>query len=99
MDPSWKEQKAKADARYATTNSQADVANNLKRLASKRSDVFDPVTGQAISEEELARSKRAAIHSFDGNPDGKSQAHMNHMQSVNVEEQIRTIHQRFAEKK
>ena len=40
-----------------------------------------------------------AIHSFDGNPDGKSQAHINHLQTVNVEEQIRAIHQKFAEKK
>lgn len=100
LDPRWKEQKAKAESRYATTNlSTADVANNLKRLASQRTDVFDSVTGQPISEEEQARRKKAAIHSFDGNPDGKSQAHINHLQTVNVEEQIRAIHQKFAEKK
>lgn len=100
LDPRWKEQKAKAESRYATTNlSTADVANNLKRLASQRSDVFDSVTGQPISEEEQARRKKVAIHSFDGNPDGKSQAHINHLQTVNVEEQIRAIHQKFAEKK
>ena len=100
MDPRWKEQKAKAEVRYAASNvSHADVANNLKRLASQRSDVFDPVTGQAITEDELARRKKAAIHSFDGNPEGKSQAHLNHLQSVNVEEQIRAIHQKFADKK
>lgn len=63
LDPRWKEQKAKADARYATTNiSTADVANNLKRLASQRTDVFDPVTGQALSEDELARRKKATAH-------------------------------------
>ncbi|KAL3302011.1 spliceosome-associated-protein [Colletotrichum asianum] len=100
LDPQWKDQRAKAEARYATTNlSTADVANNLKRLASQRSDVFDGVTGQPMSEEELARRKKAAIHSFDGNPDGKSQAHINHLHSLNVEEQIRAIHQRFADKK
>ena len=77
--------------------SHADVANNLKRLASQRSDVFDPTTGQVISEDELARRKRAAINSFDGNPDGKGQPP--HMQSVNVEEQIRAIHQKFADRK
>merc|ERR1711939_1280238 len=67
LDPRWKEQKAKADSRYATTNlSTQDVANNLKRLASQRSDLFDGVTGQPIiSEEELARRKKAAT-SYDG---------------------------------
>ncbi|POR35070.1 Splicing factor 3A subunit 1 [Tolypocladium paradoxum] len=100
LDPSWKEQKAKAESRYAHSNiSHADVANNLKRLASQRSDVFDPITGQAISEDELARRKKAVMNSFDGNPEGKSQAHMNHLQSFNVEEQIRAIHQKFADKK
>lgn len=100
LDPSWKEQKAKADSRYASTNiSHVDVANNLKRLASQRSDVFDPVTGQAISEDELARRKKAAIHSYDGAMDAKSQAQLGHMQNVNVEEQIRAIHQKFADKK
>ncbi|KAL6858223.1 SF3a splicing factor complex subunit [Amphichorda felina] len=99
LDPSWKEQKAKADSRYATSNiSHADVANNLKRLASQRSDVFDPVTGQAISEDELARRKRAAINSFDGNPEGKSQSQSGQMQSFNVEEQIRAIHEKFGDK-
>ncbi|KAI3546977.1 hypothetical protein CABS03_08861 [Colletotrichum abscissum] len=100
LDPQWKDQKAKAEARYSTTNlSTADVANNLKRLASQRSDVFDGVTGQPLSEEEAARRKKATIHSFDGNPDGKSQAHINHLHNLNVEEQIRAIHQRFADKK
>ncbi|KAK2045837.1 Surp module [Colletotrichum somersetense] len=100
LDPQWKDQKAKAETRYATTNlSTADVANNLKRLASQRSDVFDGVTGQALSEEEASRRKKAAIHSFDGNPEGKSQAHINHLHNLNVEEQIRAIHQRFADKK
>ncbi|EGX90133.1 pre-mRNA splicing factor, putative [Cordyceps militaris CM01] len=100
LDPRWKEQKSKSDARHAPSNmSQVDVANNLKRLASQRSDVFDPVTGQAVSEDELARRKKAAINSFDGNPDGQSQAHISHLQGMNVEEQIRAIHQKFAEKK
>ncbi|KAK4133459.1 Surp module [Trichocladium antarcticum] len=97
LDPRWKEQKAKADARFATTNlSTADVANNLKRLASQRSDLFDTTTGQPISEEEAARRKKVALHAFDGNPDGKSQAHINHLQTFNLDEQIRAIHQKFA---
>ncbi|KAF4119884.1 splicing factor 3A subunit 1 [Geosmithia morbida] len=102
LDPSWKEQKAKADTRYAASNiSRADVANNLKRLASQRSDVFDPTTGQAITEDELARRKRAALQSYDGNPDGKGQGQgqTGQMQSYNVEEQIRAIHQRFGDKR
>lgn len=99
LDPRWKEQKAKAESRYATTNlSTADVANNLKRFASQRSDVFD-ATGMPVSEEEAARRKKIAVNSFDGNPEGKNQAHVNHLQSVNVEEQIRAIHQKFAGEK
>ncbi|KAI0548480.1 Pre-mRNA splicing factor PRP21 like protein-domain-containing protein [Xylaria curta] len=97
LDPQWKEQKAKAESRYATTNlSSIDVANNLKRLASARADIFDPITGQSVTEEEMARRKRAAMNSFDGNLEGRSQAHINHMQSVNVDEQIARIHQKFA---
>lgn len=97
LDPQWKEQKAKAESRYATTNlSHSDVANNLKRFASQRGDLFDGVTGQPITEEEMARRKRAALNSFDGNPEGRNPAHINHMQSVNVDEQIARIHQRFA---
>ncbi|KAH7018267.1 Pre-mRNA splicing factor PRP21 like protein-domain-containing protein [Microdochium trichocladiopsis] len=97
LDPSWKEQKAKAEQRYATTNlTHADMANNLKRLASNRVDIFDGTTGQPITEEEAARRKRIALNSYDGNPEGRSQAHMSHMQNVNVDEQIARIHQRFA---
>ncbi|KAK3056114.1 hypothetical protein LTS18_011713 [Coniosporium uncinatum] len=92
LDPRWKEQKAKADARYATTNlSTNDVANNLKRLASSRTDVFDEVTGQAISEEELARRKKAAL-SYDGTIDAARDAQrIQQMQSMNIEEQLRRI--------
>ncbi|KAM0513807.1 hypothetical protein ACHAPE_007406 [Trichoderma viride] len=100
LDPSWKEQKAKAESRYATSNmAHIDVANNLKRLASQRSDVFDPATGNALSEDEQARRKKAAVQTFDGHLEGKSQAHLNHLQNVNVDEQIRAIHQKFATKK
>ena len=95
LDPRWKEQKAKADSRYATTNlSTADVANNLKRLASQRTDVFDAVTGQAISEEEAARRKKAAV-SYDGQTENKEASRLQQMHSTNIEEQIRQIHQKF----
>jgi splicing factor 3A subunit 1 len=100
LDPRWKEQKAKAESRYASTNlSTADVANNLKRLASQRSDLFDTVTGQPISEEEAARRKKAAT-GYDGAPLEKGdRARLEMMQNVNVEEQIRAIHQKFAAEK
>ena len=63
LDPQWKEQKAKSDSRYASTNlSTVDVANNLKRLASQRSDVFDPLVGdmvgKVLDEDEETRRKR-----------------------------------------
>jgi splicing factor 3A subunit 1 len=100
LDPRWKEQKAKADSRYASTNlSTADVAGNLKRLASQRSDLFDGYTGQPLTEEEQARRKKAAT-GYDGQPLEKGdRARMEMMQSVNVEEQIRAIHQKFGDKK
>jgi splicing factor 3A subunit 1 len=97
LDPRWKEQKAKGDARHAITDlSQVDVANNLKRFASQRSDVFDSVTGEPLSEEEQARRKKAAMFSFDGNPDGKSQAHMAHLQKMTVDEQLKALREKFA---
>ncbi|KAK5656529.1 hypothetical protein OQA88_4506 [Cercophora sp. LCS_1] len=100
LDPLWKQQKAKAEARYATTNlSTVDVANNLKRLASQRSDLFDGVTGQPVSEEEQARRKKVAMNSFDGNPEGKSQAHISQVQTHNLTEQIRALHQKYGDKK
>jgi splicing factor 3A subunit 1 len=68
LDPQWREQSRIAQQRSQTTNlSTLDVANNLKRLASQRADVFDQVTGLAVSEEELARRKRAEIGAYDGN--------------------------------
>lgn len=67
LDPRWREQSRIAASRQSTTNlSTADVANNLKRLASQRSDVFDPITGQAFTEEEAARRKRAEIGEYAG---------------------------------
>ncbi|KAK6085458.1 pre-mRNA splicing factor [Seiridium cupressi] len=98
LDPRWKDQKAKHEARYATSNLvQADAVNNLKRLASQRSDLFDSVTGQPITEEEQARRKRAALNSYDGVPDPRNPPHTAQMQSTNVSDQIRAIHQKFAQ--
>ena len=94
LDPRWKEQAKKSNLRASTTNlSTSDVAANLKRLASQRSDVFDGVTGQpVISEEEAARRKKAAT-SYNGQLEkGKE---MERMQGMNIEQQIRQIHQKF----
>lgn len=68
LDPNWQEQYRKNEQRSSTTNlSTQDVANNLKRLASQRSDVFDPVTGKAVlSEDEMTRRKRVELGSWDG---------------------------------
>ena len=73
LDPRWKEQRLKAEARATTTNlSTSDVAANLKRLASQRSDVFDGVTGQLVisAEEEARRKKIAMTGGYDGQIDG-----------------------------
>ena len=97
LDPRWKEQRQKAESRQSTTNlSTSDVAANLKRLASQRSDLFDGVTGQpVISEEEAARRKKAAM-SYDGQLDGeKAKEQRDALQGVNIQEQIQKIHQRF----
>ncbi|MCJ1323273.1 SF3a splicing factor complex subunit [Xylographa vitiligo] len=97
LDPRWKEQRMKSDARQATTNlSTSDVAANLKRLASQRSDVFDGVTGQPlVSEEEVARRKRAALGSYDGQSGQPDQGGRIAREAMNIEEQIRQIHQKF----
>ncbi|WEW57532.1 SF3a splicing factor complex subunit [Emydomyces testavorans] len=144
LDPRWKEQRAKAEARYATTNlSTADVANNLKRLASQRSDVFDQVVapegqqqqaglqdGLVLDPEEEARRKRIAVSGgvdtsgmpmpmpmpvpapapgsvplppgYDARPHGAPPGMQQKVggppppgQPVNIEEQIRQIHQKF----
>jgi splicing factor 3A subunit 1 len=69
-----------------------DVANNLKRLASQRTDVFDPVTGQSISAEEEERRKRAAVQQTDFNTTASHAG-----QGMSVEEQIKLIHQKAAQ--
>jgi splicing factor 3A subunit 1 len=56
------------------------------------------VTGQPISEEEAARRKKAAT-SYDGTPLEKGDRRLEMVQNVNVEEQIRAIHQKFGDKK
>lgn len=90
LDPRWKEQRAKAESRFATTNlSTADVANNLKRLASQRSDVFDASLNAQQSNEEEQRRKRVAMAGYDGSLDNVRDG-----QHLSLEEQIRQIHQK-----
>ncbi|PVI02317.1 hypothetical protein DM02DRAFT_613012 [Periconia macrospinosa] len=94
LDPRWKEQRAKAEARYSTVINPTDAANNLKRFASQRDDIYDGVTGVPISEEEAARRKKAAT-SYDGQPDpAKDAVRLQQMQSMNVQEQLRRIQER-----
>ncbi|PWY82246.1 splicing factor 3a, subunit 1 [Aspergillus heteromorphus CBS 117.55] len=108
LDPRWKEQRAKADSRSATTNlSTIDVVNNLKRLASQRSDVFDAnapggPAGTMDPEEESRRKKMAFEAASGAGPDvvppppvGPAGGPPN-PQSMNIEEQIRRIHERQA---
>ena len=101
LDPQWKEQRQKSDARQATTNfSTSDVAANLKRLASQRSDVFDGVTGKLTgSEEEAIQRKKVALGSYDGLGGESGQVTGRDIGSgregLNIEEQIRQIHQKF----
>ena len=101
LSPEWREQSARAAHRSSTTNlSTQEVANNLKRLASQRSDVFDG-TGHAVDEEEAARRKRAEVGAYDGVSGMPSQAALAGMshpageQSKDVQEQIRQLHQKF----
>lgn len=94
LDPRWKEQRAKAEARYSTTIVPNEAANNLKRFASQRDDIYDDASGMPVTEEEAARRKRAAM-SYDGQPDAaKDAARLQQMQSMNVQEQLRRIQER-----
>lgn len=104
LDPRWKEQRAKVESRTATTNlSTADVANNLKRLASQRSDVFDSSLPGAppVDSEEEARRKRMAT-GYEAAPGGGPQRPTvgpadapPNPQDLNIEEQVRRIHERY----
>ena len=95
LDPRWKEQRAKADSRSATTNlSTVDVVNNLKRLASQRSDVFDSSLTPAMDPEEEARRKRMATGGEGPVAPGPAAGPPGHVaQNMNIEDQIRHIHQ------
>jgi splicing factor 3A subunit 1 len=77
-----------------TNLSTADVANNLKRLASQRTDVFDPISGRPLSEEEQARLKKPATAPYPGAPGDDASKRG---QNITIDEQIKSIHQRYAQ--
>lgn len=57
------------------------------------------MTGLPVSEEEAARRKKAA-NGYDGTPLEKGdKARFEMMQNVNLEDQIRAIHEKFGDKK
>ena len=94
LNPDWRDQYKVNQQRSSTTNlSTADVAANLKRLASQRTDVFDPRTGEAVSEGERERRKRVELNAFDGvvQPGGQAAGTG---EGKDVQEQIRLIHER-----
>lgn len=98
LDPQWREQSKIAQQRSSTTNlSTADVANNLKRLASQRTDVFDPVTGMAVPGEGDRDPKRVSsstgVDPATGMP--TMPPGMPGGNTTDVQEQIRQLHQRF----
>jgi splicing factor 3A subunit 1 len=73
------------------------MANNLKRLASQRTDVFDPVTGRPLGEEEQARLKKAAT-TYAGAADvNASKGRPTVGQGSTIDEQIKSIHERYAQ--
>ncbi|EEB09139.1 splicing factor Sap114 [Schizosaccharomyces japonicus yFS275] len=72
LDPHWREQRKVAESRKSTLDlSKVDVAANMKRLVSQRTDIFDVHNGVQVSEEERERRKRAATQSSWGAPSDK----------------------------
>ncbi|KAF3912718.1 hypothetical protein ABW21_db0208455 [Orbilia brochopaga] len=95
LDPRWKEQRARAEAKYSTTNlSTTDVAANLKRLASQRTDLFDVQPG-AVNEEEERRKK--PVIAWDGHADSRESIRLQQLQSVNMADQINAIQKKQQE--
>ena len=97
LDPQWREQARISQQRSSTTNlSTADVASNLKRLASQRSDVFDPVTGREIGGG--GDQKRVQVQQPEaqgqGQQGGQQAQGQGQERPMDVQEQIRQIHER-----
>lgn len=102
LSPDWRDQYKVSQQRSSTTNlSTADVAANLKRLASQRPDMFDPVTGEVVTEEERERRKRVqqgngapAQGGQNGQTAGPGGGAQGTGEGMDVQEQIRLIHER-----
>ncbi|KAK4935784.1 SF3a splicing factor complex subunit [Elasticomyces elasticus] len=102
LDPRWKEQQAKATARFSTTNlGGTDVAANLKRLRARTDGTgasADPVAEAAArvlgEQEEEERRKRMRV---DGGTDSPAYSSVGGapQQPPNVQEQIRQIHNKY----
>jgi splicing factor 3A subunit 1 len=98
LDPRWKEQRARADAKFATTNlSTTDVAANLKRLASQRADLFDVQSGTAMTDEERERNRKKAVTSWDGHAESRETVRMQQLQNSSMAEQVSAIHKKQQE--
>ena len=109
LDSRWKEQRQKSDLQQATTNlSTSDVAANLKRLASQRTDIFDATTGQmTITEDDAQQRKRLAMEGQSvevppGNLGAPGVAGVQAQQlrgetrkGMSIEEQIRQLNQKI----
>jgi splicing factor 3A subunit 1 len=88
LNPDWRDQYKVAQQRSSTTNlSTADVAANLKRLASQRQDVFDPNVSEAprkrVEVDAPVQVQGGIPGAGEGTGEGKG-----------VQEQIRLIHER-----
>nr|KAK5441201.1 SF3a splicing factor complex subunit [Exophiala xenobiotica] len=107
LDPRWKEQQAKATARFSTTNlGGTDVAANLKRLRARTDGPgapaagADPVAEAAArvlgEQEEEERRKRMRLDGGAGGgvPPGQ-QGQGQGLQPKNVQEQIQRIHSKY----
>ncbi|KAK6502331.1 SF3a splicing factor complex subunit [Arthrobotrys conoides] len=95
LDPRWKEQRARADAKYSTTNlSTTDVAANLKRLASQRADLFDVQPG--VTDEGDERRKKPVI-AWDGHADSREAVRLQQLQSVSMTDQLSALQKKQQE--
>ena len=108
LDPRWKEQRAKADSRFASTNlGGTDVAANLKRLRARTGgDVSDPVAESAArileQQEEEERRKRQKVDEVSAPPGYNAmptvdaqKAQEQQGKDMSLQEQINRIHQKF----
>ncbi|RVX65788.1 hypothetical protein B0A52_10319 [Exophiala mesophila] len=112
LDPRWKEQQSKAAARFSTTNlGGTDVAANLKRLREKTDrsaggggsgDVVAEAAARVLAEQdqlnEEERRKRMKMDPGNGVGVGVGVGYPGQQpsQPMNVQDQIRQIHSKYA---